>query len=578
MSTEAEEYKNQGNTALKAKHYAEAIKLYTKAIDIDGANHVYYSNRSAAYLASGNASLALEDAESCINLSPQNFIKGYSRKGAALHVLKRYNDAIAAYESGLEKYPNDAGLEKGLSEAKRDQTRSANPSAAAGAGPGAGLNNLFGPNLMGKIALHPKLRGYLGDPTYVEKVQKLSRGEMAEDLLSDPRVMETLQCMLGIPDTASADNAEESKAAPAPTPTPAPATQHDSAQPMETDNTPTATRAESEPMEIEDDNKQKALDAKKRGNDFYKKRQFDDALAAYDEAIELDPTSMTYHSNKAAVYLTIKEYDQAIKACEMALEVGKENFAPFEDRAKALARIGRAYELQKRFAEAIEAYKNAQLESFDKGVQRTLKNLELEKRKLDVLAYQDDGKAEEAKERGNDFFRKKQFGDAVREYEEACKRSPKNPLIRNNLAAALCKIMDFNGAKREIELALDLDPSYVKAYARKGDIECAMKEYHKAMDSYKQGLALDSTNATCKEGLRKVSQAINSNMTEEERKERAAHAMADPEIQNILQDPVIRQILQDFNENPNAANQAMRDPGVRSKIEKLIASGILQTG
>ena len=36
-----------------------------------------------------------------------------------------------------------------------------------------------------------------------------------------------------------------------------------------------------------------------------------------------------------------------------------------------------------------------------------------------------------------------------------------------------------------------------------------------------------------------------ANMTEEERKERAAHAMADPEIQSILQDPVINQILRD---------------------------------
>lgn len=59
-------------------------------------------------------------------------------------------------------------------------------------------------------------------------------------------------------------------------------------------------------------------------------------------------------------------------------------------------------------------------------------------------------------------------------------------------------------------------------------------------------------------------------MSEEEKKERAAHAMADPEIQSILQDPVITQVLRDFQENPNAANQAMADPSVRAKIEKLI--------
>ncbi len=53
--------------------------------------------------------------------------------------------------------------------------------------------------------------------------------------------------------------------------------------------------------------------------------------------------------------------------------------------------------------------------------------------------------------------------------------------------------------------------------------------------------------------------------------------MAGHEIQNILQDPVIRQVLQDFNENPAAAQQAMRDVNVSSKIVKLIAAGVLQT-
>ena len=54
------------------------------------------------------------------------------------------------------------------------------------------------------------------------------------------------------------------------------------------------------------------------------------------------------------------------------------------------------------------------------------------------------------------------------------------------------------------------------------------------------------------------------------------HAMADPEIQMILQDPMIRQVLQDMQENPASGQRAMADPVVRAKIEKLIASGILQ--
>lgn len=542
---------------MMANNLSEAIELYTKAINADGTNHVYYSNRSAAYLKQGSATMALEDASSCIGLNAE-FSKGYSRKGAALHSLKRYNDAIAAYEDGLSKFAGDAALTKGLNEAKRDKERAEAGPSIGGSGSGLhGLNNLFGPNLLAKVAAHPKLASYMSDASFVEKVNKLSAGNMTEDLMADPRMMEVLQVVLGMPEK---DDANASSSAPAPK--------------QKTEET---KKDETEPMEVDEETDPAVL-AKMKGNKLYSEKKFDEALQAYDEAISSDGTVMTFYINKAAVYLTTKQYEKSIEMCQEGLEVGKANLAPFEERAKAHARMGKAYQAQKKYAEAIECYKNAQLESFDKVVQRTLKNLELEKKKSDTLAYQDDGKAEEAKARGNDFFREKKFGEAVKEYEDAVKRAPKNATIRNNLAAALCKIMDFNGAKREIEAALDLDPKYVKAYARKGDIEIMMKEYHKAMESYKKGLALESSNAACKEGLRKVSGMINSSVTEEERKERAAHAMADPEIQGILQDPVIRQILQDFNDNPDAAQAAMKDVGVRTKIEKLIASGILQTG
>lgn len=107
-----------------------------------------------------------------------------------------------------------------------------------------------------------------------------------------------------------------------------------------------------------------------------------------------------------------------------------------------------------------------------------------------------------------------------------------------------------------------------------------MKEYYKAKESYQKGLELDHDNATCKDGLRKVFEKISygrRNMTEAEKKEQAAHAMADPAIQSIITDPVIQQVLRDFQENPNAAQEAMQNAGVRQKIQKLIEAGIIET-
>ena len=556
---------------MKEGNVSLAIDNYTKAINADGSNHVYFSNRSAAYLKKGDANNALEDANSCIALNPQ-FAKGYSRKGAALHSLKRYNDSISAYNEGLAKFPADAGLKKGLEDVTREKE---NPMGMGGGAPDPTAGGLFGPQMMAQLAMDPRMRPFLNDKELMGKIQLVQQNpNLLPTMMNDPKMMQMLGMMVGQEPEASAP-------APAPTPAPAPAP------------TPAPKEEEAKPMEVEEDfsnlspEEQKKKETEKQaklkkeeGNEFYKKKEFEKALECYDKAIEIDPTNMTFLSNKAAVYFTQKKYDDCIEMCDKAVEVGKSNMAPFEDRAKALTRCAKAYQKKGDLQEAIERCKQAQLESFDKATQRLMKTMELEKKKRETLAYQDDAKAEEAKQRGNDFFREKKWAQAVSEYEEAVKRAPKNAPIRNNLSAALCKIMDFNGAKREIEKALELDPKYVKAWARKGDVEFVMKEFHKSMDSYKNGLAIDPENPTCKEGLRKVTQQINygrQNMTEEQKKEQAAHAMADPEIQAILQDPVVQQVLRDFSENPNAAQQAMNNPTMRGKIERLIASGIIET-
>ena len=51
-----------------------------------------------------------------------------------------------------------------------------------------------------------------------------------------------------------------------------------------------------------------------------------------------------------------------------------------------------------------------------------------------------------------------------------------------------------------------------------------------------------------------------------------------PQPHEPTQDPIIRQVLTDLQENPAAGRQALADPGVAAKIEKLIAAGVLRTG
>jgi tetratricopeptide (TPR) repeat protein len=65
----APQLKAKGNAAQQAGDFDEAIDYYTQAIELNNKNHVYYSNRSAAYLSKGDAAKALQDAEECIKVS-----------------------------------------------------------------------------------------------------------------------------------------------------------------------------------------------------------------------------------------------------------------------------------------------------------------------------------------------------------------------------------------------------------------------------------------------------------------------------------------------------------------------------
>mmetsp|Transcript_53375 Transcript_53375/g.155570 ORF Transcript_53375/g.155570 Transcript_53375/m.155570 type:complete len:441 (-) Transcript_53375:36-1358(-) len=119
---EALALKEKGNAAFKASDYDEAIDAYSKALELDQTQHLCFSNRSAAYLKlgckSGTAEAskadflekALADADKCVEINPA-WAKGYSRQAAVLQELKRWDDAIAACQKGLD-LGHDAALEK----------------------------------------------------------------------------------------------------------------------------------------------------------------------------------------------------------------------------------------------------------------------------------------------------------------------------------------------------------------------------------------------------------------------------------------------------------------------------------
>ncbi|KAK9889068.1 hypothetical protein WA026_004340 [Henosepilachna vigintioctopunctata] len=110
---EAEKFKNEGNAAIKNDQYSEALYFYTKAIDINPHNAVYYCNRAAVYSKLEKHMEAIKDCKEAIKLDP-TYGKAYSRIGIAYSNLNMFEEAKKAYKMALQHDPNNPMYESNL--------------------------------------------------------------------------------------------------------------------------------------------------------------------------------------------------------------------------------------------------------------------------------------------------------------------------------------------------------------------------------------------------------------------------------------------------------------------------------
>lgn len=139
----------------------------------------------------------------CIELDPK-FVKGYARKGAALHGLRDFPEAVMAYEKGLQVEPNSDVLKRGLTEVKNAMDADFGPAGDMG------LGQMFtDPNLMSKLESNPKTAEFMKDSTFRSRILQMQASGGKADMqtmFSDPRMLTVLGVLMGV-DIVSVDEA-----------------------------------------------------------------------------------------------------------------------------------------------------------------------------------------------------------------------------------------------------------------------------------------------------------------------------------------------------------------------------------
>ena len=313
-----------------------------------------------------------------------------------------------------------------------------------------------------------------------------------------------------------------------------------------------------------------AQKAKLEGNDAYKKKDFSTAMLKYGKAIELNPNEITYYLNMAAVHFEMKNYTECVSTCNKAIDVGRENRADFKLIAKALARMGNAYRKSGDLKNAKMAYEKALTEHRTPDYRSCLSEVEAALKKAEEEAYINPELAEKEKEKGNELFKAGDFSNAVKKYTEAIKRNPKDPKLYSNRAACFTKLMSFDLALKDCDKCIELEPTFVKAYLRKAKACAAMGQTSKVMSAYEKALEIDPNCSEAMEGYKNC--AISSQNDPEEVRKRA---MNDPEVQKILNDPAMRMILEQMQNDPQAIQEHLKNPQIAEKFMKLREAGLI---
>ena len=220
-----------------------------------------------------------------------------------------------------------------------------------------------------------------------------------------------------------------------------------------------------------------------KGNIHFQNHAYDEAIIAYNKAIELDRSFGWPYSNLALTYLSLGKYAEAILLYQKSICLLKTN----EEKACSWNNLGNIYRHQGNYEEALNAYQNAdEIDPQNAGGRD----------KVDIAYSEPNSQnAQVWLELGNLFFKTRSYAEAVNAYTKAVKIDPTSGWAHSNLAMSLV----FQGKYK------DAAPVYLKSitlfnndnekaitWNRLGNVYRKMNDYDNAKKAYQNAIKLSN--------------------------------------------------------------------------------------
>ncbi|MBA2396754.1 MAG: tetratricopeptide repeat protein, partial [Ktedonobacteraceae bacterium] len=267
------------------------------------------------------------------------------------------------------------------------------------------------------------------------------------------------------------------------------------------------------------------------GNRLYNMSQFQDALQAFENAIQMDPTFADAYEGKTSALCALGRYREALNSVETALKLDPGYAASYNDKGDILyefksysdalgyyehalqlepdnleAYLGRATTLCSlgRYHEALAAYDRAIYLDPNVAVAYDGKAWALRQLKLyqESLIFSEKALKLEPDNalfhmgKGRGLFRLGQYEASLAAFNQAIQCDPTIAQIYDYKADTLYHMRSFNDALHTYEYAIQLDPQLASSYEGKGNVHLNFGHYPEALAAYDQAIKLEPDNGS----------------------------------------------------------------------------------
>uniref|UniRef100_A0A453QTI6 Uncharacterized protein n=1 Tax=Aegilops tauschii subsp. strangulata TaxID=200361 RepID=A0A453QTI6_AEGTS len=292
-------------------------------------------------------------------------------------------------------------------------------------------------------------------------------------------------------------------------------------------------------MEAEEERAAEAQREKEAGNDAYRKQYLETAVDHYTRGAALDPRDISFLTNRAAAYLLMSkvghpppqilrpnprlapvaylglpfQYRECVRDCEEAVERGRELRADNRLLARALSRKAAALlklaACAADYAPAVRALQQSLAEHYSEDTRHKLDQAETARKEIEERERLDQEAADHHRQRGNELFQRKNYQEATAHYTEAIEKNPNDPRVFSNRAQCHIYLGNLPKGLEDAEKCIELDPTFLKGYVRKANVQFLMEYYESALATYIEGLKCDPNNLVVINGLRRCAAYIN---------------------------------------------------------------------